>query len=185
MSPPQLVGKLRELGAQKFYGMVVPQIGESWAVSNHGFEIGSFVLRWKTWVALRAKFQRAKVHFDLDSGHWILLPQVFQLLRRPMLHGKIRFVRLFRTESSERFIAQIDELDIAAIDLHFLANGQVAGTVVIISTEVSDSSVAALLKRIDDDLLPERSIESGSVSFAVVRGTLVGNFVPESEAVNT
>lgn len=102
-----------------------------------------------------------------------------------MIPGALRFVRLFRTESSERFIAQIDELDVAAIDLHFLTNGNVAGTVVIISTEVSDLNVTALLKRIDDDLLPERSIESGSVSFAVVRGTLVGNFVPESETVNT
>lgn len=102
-----------------------------------------------------------------------------------MNEGEIRFVRIFRTESSERFVAQRDDVEIASIDLHFLPGSQVAGTVVILSQQVEDSNVASLLKRIDDELLPDASIETGSVSFAVVRGTFVGNFVPETATAIT
>jgi hypothetical protein len=40
--------------------------------------------------------------------------------------------RTLRTASSERFLAQRDGKDLAAVDLHYLANGTVAGTVIIL-----------------------------------------------------
>ena len=94
---------------------------------------------------------------------------------------ELRFVRAFRTASSERFLALQGENDVAAIDLHFLTNGQVAGTVVVLSDAIADSDMADLLRCIDDDLLPGASMESGSVSFAVVRGKFIGNYVPQPE----
>ena len=38
--------------------------------------------------------------------------------------------RTLRTASSERFLAQRDGKDVAAVDLHYLASGTVAGTVI-------------------------------------------------------
>lgn len=39
--------------------------------------------------------------------------------------------RTLRTSSSERFLATRDGKDVAAVDLHYLANGTVSGTVVL------------------------------------------------------
>jgi len=40
--------------------------------------------------------------------------------------------RTLRTASSERFLAQRGGNDVAAVDLHYLTNGTVAGTVIIL-----------------------------------------------------
>jgi hypothetical protein len=95
-----------------------------------------------------------------------------------------RFVRAFRTSSSERFIVQSkDGEDSAVLELHYLPSGSVAGTVIIFDqSKISDANVADLLQTIDEVLLPEVSIEHHKVSFTVVRGHVIGDFAPTKPA---
>jgi hypothetical protein len=54
--------------------------------------------------------------------------------------------RTLRTASSERFLAQREGKDVAAVDLHYLANGTVAGTVILLKEAGwQESDVPALL----------------------------------------
>ena len=45
--------------------------------------------------------------------------------------------RTLRTSSSERFLAFKDGREAAAVDLHYLANGTVSGTVILLSASVA------------------------------------------------
>lgn len=94
------------------------------------------------------------------------------------------FVRVFRTTTSERFLLQQAEgVDAAALDLHYLANGAVTGTLIIYDDAgIQDDGVPAILKSIDERLLPEVSLEEHNLSFTVVIGRVVGRFVPEQDA---
>ena len=90
----------------------------------------------------------------------------------------IRFVRVLRTASSERYILQHDDQDFAAVDLHFLDNHKVAATLILLPGEaVANDDVAALITEIDETLLPEQNCKSGDLMFTVVRGEAEGTFV--------
>jgi hypothetical protein len=85
--------------------------------------------------------------------------------------------RTLRTPSSERFIGVRDGLDAAAADLHYLADGTVAGTVILLaSAGWQESEIPGLLLHLDEDLLPGVDLGSGNLQFTVVRGELVGNW---------
>jgi hypothetical protein len=58
-------------------------------------------------------------------------------LKRPMISWK----RTLRTASSERFLAQREGKDVAAVDLHYLASGTVAGTVILLKEAEWQESV--------------------------------------------
>jgi len=92
----------------------------------------------------------------------------------------MNLTRTLRTPSSERFILHSDSgKDVAALDLHYLDQGRVAGTLIILdSSAISENKVPEALREIDEKLLPDASIEDGKVSFTVVSGHVVGNFVP-------
>lgn len=91
----------------------------------------------------------------------------------------IEFVRALRTPGSERFLLQTEGRDAGAVDLHFLPAGGVAGTVVLLDDgPVTDDEVPALLTRIDEQLLPDATLDR-NVFFTVVRGRVVGSFQPE------
>jgi hypothetical protein len=93
-----------------------------------------------------------------------------------------RFVRTIRTASSERFLLQgAAGEDDAALELHYLPNNRVTGTLILLSSRVSDADVPNVLKQIDEVLLPDVSIEEGNLSFTVVRGTVTGSYVPVKE----
>lgn len=93
---------------------------------------------------------------------------------------KYDIVRVLRTPHSERFILQKSEKDMAAIDLHYLVNGTVAGTVVIFEDSgISESEMPAMLKFIDEALLPEVKIENDNLFFTIVKGKIIGSFIPE------
>ena len=63
--------------------------------------------------------------------------------------------RTLRTHSSERFLATRDGRDLAAVDLHHLADGTVAGTVIVLEeSRLSESDIPALLRSLDEDFLP-------------------------------
>lgn len=89
----------------------------------------------------------------------------------------VRWKRVLRSSTSERFLAMRDGRDAAAVDLHYLADGTVAGTLILLEgSGLADGDVPALLKELDDDFLPGVDLWSGSVMFTVVAGRLVGNY---------
>jgi hypothetical protein len=88
----------------------------------------------------------------------------------------ILWKRMLRTASSERFLAIRNGKEVAAVDLHFLDHAT-AGTVVLYEDAgIQDRDIPALLASLDDDLLPGVDLESGTLTFTVVRGKVLGNF---------
>lgn len=89
----------------------------------------------------------------------------------------LRWTRTLRTSSSERFLAQSGGADAAAIDLHHLPNGTVAGTVILLdSLPWTEEDIAALLKGFDEDFLPDVDHAHGNLNFTVVRGQALANY---------
>jgi hypothetical protein len=85
--------------------------------------------------------------------------------------------RTLRTSSSERFLGVRDGTDSVAIDLHYLPDGTVAGTVTLLgSAKIAEDEIPALLSGFDDDFLPGVDLASGNLTFTVIRGEVVGNF---------
>lgn len=63
--------------------------------------------------------------------------------------------RTLRTQSSERFLATRDGKEAAAVDLHYLGNGTVSGTVILLKDAGwQDADVPALLQSLDEDFCP-------------------------------
>ena len=89
--------------------------------------------------------------------------------------------RTLRTASSERFLLQRDGQDAAADDLHYLANGTVSGTVILLkSAGWTEAEIPKLLKSLDDDFLPDVDLERGTLTYTVVLGELIGVFEAEA-----
>lgn len=89
----------------------------------------------------------------------------------------IAWKRTLRTGSSERFLAMKDGREVAAVDLHYLPRGAVAGTVVILEgAGLDESHVQELLRSLDEDFLPDVDLASGSLTYTVVIGRVLGNF---------
>lgn len=89
----------------------------------------------------------------------------------------ITWKRTLRTPSSERFLALKDGKDAAAVDLHYLANGTVSGTVILLrSAGWAESDVPKLLAMLDEDFLPDVDLQQGTLSYTVVFGELHANY---------
>ena len=85
--------------------------------------------------------------------------------------------RTLRTNSSERFLATRDGKDVAAVDLHYLANGTVSGTVILLKHAAwKEEDIPRLLQSMDEDFLPDVDLASGTLTYTVVIGEVVGNF---------
>lgn len=94
----------------------------------------------------------------------------------------ITWKRTLRTPSSERFLAVQAGKEVAAIDLHHLPNGTVAGTVIVLRGQgLAESDIPGLLAAFDEDLLPDVDLKSGSLVYTVIMGDLVGTFEASSE----
>ena len=90
--------------------------------------------------------------------------------------------RTLRTSSSERLLAVRDGKDVAAVDLHYLANGTVSGTVILLKEAGwKESDIPGLLQSLDEDFLPDVDLTSGTLTYTVVLGEVVGNL--EASAV--
>ena len=93
---------------------------------------------------------------------------------------KLSWKRTLRTASSERFLALREGRDVAAVDLHYLANGTVAGTVILLKDAGwKESEVPALLSSLDEDFLPDVDLDHGNLTYTVVLGEVLGNFEAE------
>ena len=91
--------------------------------------------------------------------------------------SKIRWIRTLRTPSSERLLGSIEGRDAVAVDLHFLQDGAVTGTVTVLDgCGIGDKDLAALLAQIDDDFLPGVDLDEGGVTFTVVFARAVESF---------
>ena len=89
----------------------------------------------------------------------------------------VSFVRLLRTSSSERFLVQQGGSDVASLDIHYLADGRVAGTLCVFDDSgIDENQVPDLLQQIDETLLPDVSFRDRNLSFTVVSGCVIGNF---------
>ncbi len=89
----------------------------------------------------------------------------------------INWKRTLRTVSSERFLAMRDGQDVAAIDLHYLANGTVSGTVILLKNAGwKEDDIPKLLQALDEDFLPDVDLERGTLTYTVVMGEVVGNW---------
>ena len=90
-----------------------------------------------------------------------------------------KFVRLLRTASSERFLVQTAAgQDAAALDIHYLADSRVAGTLCLFDDSgISESQIPDVLQQIDEVLLPDVSFKDRNLSFTVVAGRVVGSFM--------
>ena len=94
--------------------------------------------------------------------------------------AELHFDRLLRTASSERFMLRREERAIAALELHYLSNGKVDGTLILFEeAKVSEDQIPVLLQEIDRRLLPEVSVAEGSLFFTVVIGRVHGSFEPQ------
>lgn len=90
---------------------------------------------------------------------------------------KCEIIRLLRTPSSERYLLRKEDTDQGALDLHYLADGRVAGTLTIFEdAKISDEQVHDLLVYLDDVLLPDVSLEQDNFIVTVVRGRALGSF---------
>ncbi len=89
----------------------------------------------------------------------------------------INWKRTLRTASSERFLATRDGQDVAAVDLHYLANGTVSGTVILLKNAGwKEDDIPKLLQTLDEDFLPDVDLERGTLTYTVVHGEVLGNF---------
>ena len=98
---------------------------------------------------------------------------------------KLTWKRTLRTPSSERFLAQRDGNDVAAVDLHYLTNGTIAGTVIILKDSgLDESNIQPLLSALDDEFLPDVDLEHGNLTYTVVLGEVLGNWeaAPSSDS---
>ena len=91
--------------------------------------------------------------------------------------------RTLRTLSSERFLAQRDGKDVAAVDIHDLTNGHASGTVILLrEAGWKDEDISGLLSSLDDHFLPDVDLTQGTLTYTVVIGEVMGNFEATTES---
>ena len=94
----------------------------------------------------------------------------------------LRWTRTLRTPHSERLLAVRDGREAVAVDFHYLADGTVAGTVILIKgAGLGAEQVPALLAELDQEWLPGVDLGSGNLNFTVVIGEVVGNYEPDTK----
>jgi hypothetical protein len=90
---------------------------------------------------------------------------------------EIIWKRTLKTLTSERFLALRNGKEAAAVDLHYLPDGTVAGTVILLKDAGwKEEEIPKLLKSLDEDFLPDVAEEDGKLNYTVVIGDLVGNY---------
>lgn len=95
----------------------------------------------------------------------------------------IQWKRTLRTPSSERFLATQEGREVPAVDLHYLANGTVSGTVILLKDAGwKEADVPALLSALDDDFLPDVDLAHGTLTYTVILGEVLGDYEATTDA---
>jgi len=94
---------------------------------------------------------------------------------------RFKFVRTLRTPTSERFLIQSEEgRDVAGLDIHYLFDGTVTGTLIVLDDTISaEQEIETLLHFLDESLLPMANLDEKNLSFTVLRGEVIGQFENE------
>ena len=93
----------------------------------------------------------------------------------------LRWTHTLRTPHSERLLASRDGKDVAAADLHYLPDGTVAGTVILLKgSGLGTDQVPDLLAELDQEWLPGVDLGSGQLNFTVILGEVLGNYEPNA-----
>lgn len=94
----------------------------------------------------------------------------------------ITWKRTLRTPSSERFLALSGGKEVAAVDLHYLPQGTIAGTVIVLrESGWQEEQIPALLSSLDDEFLPDVDLSRGNLHYTVVLGEVLGNWQAEEQ----
>jgi hypothetical protein len=95
----------------------------------------------------------------------------------------MEFIRTLRTPHSERYLLTRDNSqDIGALDVHYRIDGTAAATLILFQeATIPDSEVPGILKRIDEILFPDISMGEKNLFFTVVRGSVLGTFLPAKQ----
>ena len=95
----------------------------------------------------------------------------------------VHFTRALRTQSSERYLIHVDgQDDDAVLDLHYVEDGTVAGTLIVLNAKyATEDALGHIMQEIDRVLLPAVSIEEGNLTFTVVQGSVLGEFTAAPE----
>jgi len=96
----------------------------------------------------------------------------------------VDITRVLRTPSSERHLLRRNDVDFAALDLHYLQNGTVQATLVLFEgSGIAEPEIPEILTQIDEVLLPEVDLNDHNLTFTVVIGRVLGAYRAEQEAV--
>ncbi len=100
---------------------------------------------------------------------------------------QIHWKRTLRTNTSERFLGVDNGIEIAAADIHYLSNGQVAGTMILLDHaapggEWNDAAVMEVLRSLDDGYLPDVDVDAGNLNYTVVVAKVLGNYESTNDA---
>jgi hypothetical protein len=93
--------------------------------------------------------------------------------------ASLLITRTLRTPHSERYLLAEPgaPTECAELDLHYLANGTVRGTLVVFEgAGVDEADVPALLERLDEQLLPDVQLDDATLEFTVVMGRVLGAY---------
>ena len=95
----------------------------------------------------------------------------------------MEFIRTLRTPHSERYLlTRHKSQDVGAMDVHYRQDGTAAATLILFQeANVPDSEVPGILKSIDEMLFPDISIGEKNLFFTVVRGSVLGTFLPANQ----
>ncbi len=179
------------------HGLFLPQIRQFRAIQGEPERLGRRLFGRRAGISGRQELPWAALHRIQRPRHRRGLPgqrlpgshDCHPSLTRavPLDHHltpmNLTWKRTLRTSSSERFLAQRGGDDVAAVDLHYLANGTIAGTVIILKgSGLDESNIQPLLSSLDDEFLPDVDLEHGNLTYTVVLGEVLGNW--EAEASN-
>ena len=93
---------------------------------------------------------------------------------------QFELVRTLRTPHSERYVlTRLRSTDIGALDVHYRQDGTAAATLVLFTESgITDPEIPNILTRLDEVLFPDISIGEKNLFFTVVRGQVLGSFLP-------
>ncbi len=94
----------------------------------------------------------------------------------------VDLIRTIRTPHSERFILRRAGTDVGALDIHYLADRHVHGTLIVLDGGgIREDEIPALLTHLDETLLPDVSLDDRKLAFTVVMGRVHGAFEAERD----